>query len=173
MRAVRILLYATGSVVGLLIAAFLVSWLLIPAERSFDNQVDIDAPADEVWKVIKDRKGYAEWQSDIDRVDLVSDNAWIEYPRNSPEPLHFTLQEDNSPKHMIVEYAMGDSFSGRWRGEISERNGGVRLTTRDSYSSTGWLTKTMVFIFFDLDKFAKNWNQRLKQRVEDLSNKSK
>jgi hypothetical protein len=45
----------------------------------------------------------------------------------------------------------------------------VRLKTVDSYKTDGWLMKMLIGAFFDLDEFAKDWNNKLKQRVETLN----
>ena len=63
---------------------------------------------------------------------------------------------------------MGNTMQGRWKGEMTPTANGVRLKTTDSYKTDGWLMKVMLGAFFDLDKFAKDWNNKLKQRAETL-----
>jgi uncharacterized protein YndB with AHSA1/START domain len=151
------------AVLGLLLAA----WLL-PGSRSFSNEVEIAAPADAVWDVITDKGRYTEWQTAIEKVEVIDEQRWIEYPSGAPESLHFEVAEDERPRRMVFSYKMGDSFSGRWEGEIEEVLSGIRLKTLDSYKVEGSFTKIMLAAFFDMDGFAKDWNAKLKRRVESL-----
>ena len=157
--------------VGILVVAVAVIVLgfFVPAERSFVNEIDIDAPADHVWQVLTDKQRYPEWQDQLDRVENISDQEWIEYPKNSPEPLRFRLMNDGRPSRMEVSYTMGDAMHGHWSGETTPTAKGVRLRTIDSYKTGGWFMKIMIAAFFDLDEFAKDWNGKLKQRVETLN----
>jgi hypothetical protein len=169
MRMVKILLSAIGLIGLTFIVAFVIAGVTIPAGQAFDNQIEINAPAETVWQVICDRSRYTDWQSDLAGVESIDERNWVEHPKNSPEPLRFQLREDQRPDSMTIDYSMGDAFTGNWKGEMKESPSGVLLTTRDSYSAKGWISKTMVFLFFDLDKFAKDWNKKLKQRAEGLS----
>src|SRR5262245_32707501 len=101
-------------VVGVVILGF-----FVPAEREFVNEIDIDAPADQVWQVITDKQRYTEWQTQLDRVDIISEKEWIEYPKDSPEPLRFQLVHDGRPSRMEISYTMGDAMHGHWSGEVT------------------------------------------------------
>lgn len=169
MKIVKILLRAVGLLVLLCAIAFVAAGLLIPAERSFTNEIEIDTPAEKVWQVANDRSKYTEWQTNLTRVEVIDEKNWIEYPKDSPEPLKFTLVKDNSPSNVEIRYSMGSSFDGYWKGEVTTTASGIRLKTIDGYVAQGWLTKIMLYLFFDFDKFAKDWNAKLKQRVESLT----
>lgn len=169
MKVLKTILLVIGAFVLAVVVAFVVAGILIPAGQSFENETEINAPAEKVWEVITDKKRYTEWQTAIDRVEVIDEKIWIEYPKGSPEPLRFSLANDERPQRMEFHYAMGDSFSGHWKGEITPTATGVKLKTSDSYTTKGWLTKIMIYTFFDLGSFAKDWNQKLKTRVEELN----
>jgi hypothetical protein len=154
---------------GLIVLAFVAAGMLIPAEKSFTNSVEINAPATQVWQVLTDKQRYPEWQTKLARVEVIDDRNWIEYPKDAPEPLRFTLAKDERPWAMSFDYKMGDSFSGSWTGRLATTTSGVRLETIDSYAAKGWVTKILMYIFFDFDQFAKDWNTKLKQRVESFN----
>ena len=157
-------------VAGIVLAVGLtIAVVSMPNERRFENEVEISAPAEVVWQVIKDRERYTEWQPQLERVELVDGAKWVEYPKSAPEPLRFRLVNDSSPTRMAFSYTMGKSMSGTWAGEVAETAGGVRLRTIDTYKVDGWLMKLMMGTFFDLDSFAKEWNGHLKQRAESLA----
>ena len=168
MRLLKILLLVLVVIIVLCGAAFIVAGLVIPEERSFTNEIEINAAAETVWQVVNDRGKYTAWQTNLTRVEVIDDNSWIEYPKDSPQPLRFSLAKDERPARMEFNYTMGESLGGKWLGEISRTANGVRLKTEDSYAAKGWLTKILLAAFFDMDGFAKDWNQRLKQRVESL-----
>ncbi len=169
MRWLKTALLVIGVAFFLLAAAFVLGGLLIPDGQSFENDIEINASAEEVWQVIADKERYTSWQTSIEKVEKIDDKNWIEYPRNVPEPLRFNLAKDERPTSMEFQYTMGDSFAGQWKGEITPTATGVRLKTTDSYSTRGWPTKIMIYIFLDLNSFAMDWNVKLKERVETLS----
>ena len=78
MRIVKKLLVIAA--VGILVVAVGVTILgfFVPAEREFANEIEVDAPADRVWQVITDKARYTEWQTQLERVEIVSDEEWID-----------------------------------------------------------------------------------------------
>ena len=62
MKIVKTLALTVGLLVLLCLAAFVAAGLLIPAEQSFENEIQINAPAEMVWQVVNDRSKYTEWR---------------------------------------------------------------------------------------------------------------
>jgi uncharacterized protein YndB with AHSA1/START domain len=153
MRIVKVLLLAVGLLVVLTAFCFLAAGLWIPAERSFTNEIEIKAPAEKVWEVVNDRSKYTEWQTNLERVEVINERDhmggpfWIEYPKDSPQPLKFWEQKDERPARMEFEYSMSQYFQGSWKGEIMPTEKGVRLRTVDSYRTEDWMTKIMIYAF--------------------------
>lgn len=166
MRVLKIFLGIGAALLALLAIAFVAAGMMIPAEKSFTNEVEINAPAERVWQVVTDTQKYTEWQDQLTKVERIDDKNWVEYPKNSPEPLRFSVAKDERPSRMEFQYTMGDSFNGHWKGEITPSGSGVKLKTTDSYTAKGWLTKILLYTFFDMESFAKDWNSKLKRRVE-------
>jgi uncharacterized protein YndB with AHSA1/START domain len=168
MKILKIVLIAAGIFVLICAVAFAVAGLTIPAGQKFENEVEIRASPEKVWEVITDKKRYTEWQTQLEKIEIIDETNWLEYPKNSPEPLRFMLAADERPSKMEFHYTMGNSFSGHWKGEMTSTATGVKLKTTDSYQTQGWLTKILIYTFFDMGTFAKDWNAQLKQRVESL-----
>jgi len=168
MKILKTLLAIFVSLVLLAACGYIGCGLLVPDERVFSNQIEINASADVVWQVINDRSKYTEWQAGLTKVDIIDPNNWVEYPNGLPDPLFFKTRKDDRPSSMTFEYQIGNRFTGTWTGSIVPIANGVRLETRDSYVARDWLTKVMVYVTFDLDKFAKDWNGRLKDRSETI-----
>ncbi len=169
MRVFRILLFIALSFLVLVIGMFVTAGLLIPDERSFANEVEINASPERVWQVVNDKEKFTEWQDQLTKVEMVDEKTWVEYPKNSPELLKFSLAKDDRPVAMEFHYTMGDSFDGHWKGQIATSGSRVKLITTDGYKAKSWLTKILIYVFFDLDGFAKEWNGKLKARVEGLN----
>lgn len=169
MSIVKKLLVAVVVVGLVLVAAFAIAGVFIPPERSFANEIEIDATAEQVWQVITDKARYTEWQTQLEKVEIIDDANWIEYPQSAPEPLRFSLVSDRRPRGMDLSYTMGDSIRGHWSGDVTPTAAGVKLKTIDSYKAESWGTKILMASFFDLDGFAKDWNGKLKGRVEALN----
>ena len=169
MKILKVIFGAIGALVLICVIVFLVAGAMLPSAQSFSNEIEINAPAEKVWAVINDRTRFTEWQDQLVRIEMVDDKNWHEYIKNSNEPLKFTLASDNRPSKMEFHYTMGDQFAGHWTGEITQTTNGVKLKTNDSYETEGTLTKILVYTFFDIDTFAKEWNGKLKARVESLN----
>ena len=168
MAILKKLLLVVAVLISVAFAAVVVAGFLIPAERSLANEIEIDAPAEKVWQVITDKPRYTEWQTQLDRVEIIDYANWIEYPKNAPEPLKFHLVNDARPTTMEFGYTMSNSIHGHWKGDVTPTATGVRLKTIDSYRIDSWPMKMLMGAFFDLDGFAKDWNNKLKRRVETL-----
>jgi hypothetical protein len=166
MKILKIPLIGFGIVIALPTATFVAAVLIIPANRSFTNEIDINAPAESVWNVVNDRSRYTEWQTNLTRVEVIDDRHWIEYPKDSPDPLKFEQVVDERPTTMTFQYTIGNAFAGKWTGTMTPKVLGVHLVTIDRYTTRGWFTKILVYLFFDYGKFAKDWNQKLKVRAE-------
>jgi uncharacterized membrane protein len=169
MKFLKFFLISFALIVLICIGAFIIAGLVLPGSQSFVNEVEINAPVEKVWEVVTEIERYTEWQKQLDKVEITDEKTWVEYPKNSPEPLKFSLASDQRPEKMEFHYTMGNSFSGHWKGETTPTATGVRMKTTDSYSTQGWLTKILIYAFFDLDTFAKDWNNMLKTRVESLN----
>lgn len=169
MRFLKWIIGLLAVVVGVLGATFLAAVIFVPAERSFVNEVEINAPPERIWNVILDKDRYMEWQTSLSKVEVVDDKNWIEFPKDAPDPIKFTLAKDARPETMEFHYMMGDFFEGHWKGDMTPASNGVRLRTTDSYKVNGAVSKILIGMFFDIDTFAKDWNSRLKTRVESLN----
>jgi uncharacterized protein YndB with AHSA1/START domain len=166
---VKKLLVAVAVVAFVLVAGVAVAGLMMPAEQSFENEIAIDASAEDLWRVITDKSRYTEWQTDLERVEIIDDANWVEYPKSAPEPLRFTLVDDSRPSRMEFSYTMGDAIHGHWTGDVTPTATGVKLRTVDSYKADGSIMKIVMGAFFDLNSFAKDWNAKLKKRVESTA----
>ena len=168
MKVLKLIATGIGLLILLATGAFVVAGIALPNEVSFTNEVEINTPAERIWRVVMDKSKYTEWQTALDRVEIVDDKNWVEYPKDFPEPLRFTLVKDESPSNVEIKYTMG-AVEGFWKGSATPTANGVRLKTIDGYKTDSWFAKILLRAFFDLDTFAKDWNNKLKARVEQIN----
>ncbi|QQS40283.1 MAG: SRPBCC family protein [Acidobacteriota bacterium] len=161
----RTLIYFVIAIAVLLAAAFIALGLYIPAEKEFTQVTEINASAESVWKVLKDVEKYPAWQDQLERVEIRNEKEWVEHTPGGA--IDFRLVSEDAPRTMEIAYTMGGSFEGKWRGELSPRGQDkTLLRTTDSTKVNGWFTKIMMWFFFDIEDFAKDWNSKLKNRAE-------
>lgn len=172
-RIARLLLYTGAALLAAGAAVLLAGAVLIPKERSFEDEVVIEATAESVWAVINDRERFPEWQAKVKRVEIIDASSWVEHVEGSPDPLRFSTAVDERPGRMEFHYSMGSVFIGHWKGEVIEQGSSVLLRTTDSYATGGTLSKVMIYAFFDMNGFARDWNESLKKRVEGIGRLTK
>ncbi|REJ76204.1 MAG: hypothetical protein DWQ47_11355 [Acidobacteria bacterium] len=163
------LIYILIFLVFALVAAFVTLGLLIPAEKEFTQVTEIEASAETVWTVLKDVEKYPEWQDQIEKIEIRNEKEWIEHTPGGA--IDFKIESEDELRSMDIGYKMGDSFTGSWKGELSPRGGKkTLLRTTDATKVDGWFTKVMMWFFFDIEEFAKEWNGNLKARAEEIDN---
>ncbi len=165
------LLIILGAIIVIIAGTFVILGLSLPSEREFIQVTEIDAPADVVWRVLSEREKFPEWQDQLEGVEVVNEKEWIEHTKSGGD-LEFRIKSETDGRSMEIEYSMGDSFKGTWSGELSPRgDSSTLLRTTDRTMVDGWLTKVMISFFFDIEDFAKDWNQKLKKRCESIAGK--
>ena len=100
MKVLKWLLMALATLSLAAAIARFVTAAVMPDEPKFVNELDIDAPAEKVWEVMTDdldTRRYAEWQTQLDRVEIIDNSTWIEYPKLEPDPVRFRLVTDERP----------------------------------------------------------------------------
>lgn len=168
LRIVRFFLKAIGLLVAILVTAFLAAAVLIPANKSFTQVTEINASRETVWKVLTDRERYAEWQDQLTKIEIKNDKDWTETTKDG-QILEMTFVSKNKPSDLRLSYNIGESFKGAWKGELREiSTDKTIIRTTDSTEINSVVMKIMVAIFFDIEDFAKGWNQKLKKRAEAL-----
>lgn len=162
------LLYILMAIVLVLLAVFVALGLYIPDEQEFTQVTEIDASAESVWRVLEEREKFPEWQDQVESIEVRNDKEWTEVTPGGP--IDFRIVSEEEPRSMNIRYSMGDSFEGSWQGDLSPRGENkTLLRTRDAVKVNGWPTKIMMWFFFDLEEFAKDWNGKLKKRAETVN----
>ena len=160
-----------GFVILLVVAvvAFASAALVVPKKKSFTQETEINVSRETVWKVLNDREKYTEWQDQLTKVEIKDDKHWSETTVDG-QILLFTLVSSEEPTGMRISYNIGENFKGAWSGELRRvAPDKTIIRTTDSTEIDSVIMKVTVAIFFDIEDFAKEWNQKLKKRAESLS----
>lgn len=80
---------------------------------------EINASIDDVFKIITDNNNYS-WRSDLDRIDIVGDNKFVEYAKNG-FPTEFTIT-DCVPNSYYAFNIDNANMYGRWYGKFTSMN---------------------------------------------------
>ncbi len=168
MKTWKVIPFALGTLFLLIVAGIAAIGFLVPAERSYANTVEINAPIEKVWQVITDKPRFPEWHPYMKKVEIKDDSHWIESSDDDTEPWKFSVVKDAKPDRLEIQFSVKDALSGKWVGDASATETGTRLKTVDSERIDNPLTRIITFLFIDRDKYAKGWNSSLKAQVEKL-----
>lgn len=82
-------------------------------------KAELDATIDEVFNIVADNKHYS-WRSDLDRIEIVDNNKFIEYAKNGfPTEFVITAKEPYSYYAFNID---NENLSGRWYGKFTSEN---------------------------------------------------
>ena len=168
MKILKLLLKLAIGLIGLLVLVFVLAGLLIPSEKTFTQETVIDASPETVWSVLTDREKYPEWQDKLSGVEIKDDENWVEISKDAG-PIDFKFVKRDKPKLLELNYSTQSGVNGEWRGELkSMGDGKTTVTTTDKSIVNSWVAKIFMSMFFDVEDFARDWNQKLKKRAESL-----
>ena len=152
----------------IIVLAFVALGLLIPNEKSFTQETEINASPETVWKVLNDRKSYPVWQDKLESVEIKDDKTWIEVTKDAG-PIDFKIVRSEKPQLLELHYSTQSGVAGEWIGELKAVSKSKTIvTTRDKSIVNSWIAKIFMSMFFDIEDFAKDWNKKLKARAESL-----
>ncbi|MBV9216111.1 MAG: SRPBCC family protein [Acidobacteria bacterium] len=152
-----------------IIGAAAATGLLVPAERTYTNSIEINAPPEKVWSVLLDKGRMAEWHPYIKKIKVLDDHHWQELSGDQDElPWEYAVVNDSRPSSVELSYGLKDQMSCKWVGQAIATANGTTLNTVNTERVTSSLTRLFMFLMVDRDKYAKGFNNALKARVESL-----
>lgn len=82
-------------------------------------KAELNANIDEVFDIVADNKNYS-WRSDLDRIEIVDNNKFIEYAKNGfPTEFIITAKEPYSYYAFNID---NENLNGRWYGKFTSEN---------------------------------------------------
>ncbi len=126
----------------------------------YEATTTIDASPDEVWKVLANGPGWANWDSSVISVDgeLVEGNKIALTSEVNPKRA-FNLKVSNVEPAKHLEFSQGmplGLFTGRRTYDLTAEGAGTRFTMCEEYSGplAGMITKSIPDLQPSFDKFA-------------------
>lgn len=121
-------------------------------------KAEINASIDDVFKIITDNNNYS-WRSDLDKIDIVGDNKFVEYAKNG-FPIEFTIT-DCIPNSYYAFNIDNANMSGRWYGKFDSVNDITVIEFTEELTAKKALPKFLIKLYI---------KKQQKQYVKDLKN---
>lgn len=121
-------------------------------------KAEINASIDDVFKIITDNNNYS-WRSDLDKIDIVGDNKFVEYAKNG-FPTEFTIT-DCIPNSYYAFNIDNANMSGRWYGKFDSVNDITVVEFTEELTAKKALPKFLIKLYI---------KKQQKQYVKDLKN---
>lgn len=121
-------------------------------------KAEINASIQQVFAVVTNNHEYS-WRSDLDKIDIVGDNKFIEYAKNG-FPTEFTITNciPNSYYAFNIDNA---NMSGRWYGKFDSVNDITVIEFTEELTAKKALPKFLIKLYI---------KKQQKQYVKDLKN---
>ena len=131
----RWLLVALAALVGLVVVAILVGWLL-PETHVARSSIALHQPVDTVWMLVRDFERYPEWWDQFVRVEPVPEPAgrevWSFHDKRG-QSMPIEVIESEPPRRVVTRIASDElPFGGTWTYEIVESAGGSLVTVTEA-----------------------------------------
>ncbi len=135
----------------------------LPAIYEVTVKETINAPIDKVWGIMTDWERQTEWRKEISKVEMKEGSKFIEYPRKGPS-IEFEIIYFDKPKHF--ELSMVGAVEGNYTAKLSFNDGITSIIAKEKVINKSIFSRIISSIFFDLEKFAKNYLSQLKEYAE-------
>ena len=95
---------------------------------TFDDAIAVDAPPEEVWKLLYDPTRFPEWWTGLERVEDVSQDGFTLYPEGYPDfPMPQKLETRRAGRHAVVSCLVSNL---RFEWLLEEQDGGTRVSVQ-------------------------------------------
>jgi carbon monoxide dehydrogenase subunit G len=125
----------------------------------------VKAPLQDVWDVLNDLPAQTYWRADVNKVQMLDDDAgirWVEYPEHG-SPVTLRKVKEVPTKELLLEMTGGGSVGSR-SAKLSSTQGGTRITFVEILDSRSPLQRIKARMGGGLDKKLDQFIQQLKQK---------
>lgn len=138
-----------GVVIGLPAVASLVG-MFLPRDHVARMALSLRSPPEQVWSLVSDVGGTAQWRSDIVKVDVEERDKTVRFVETSKRgQVAFEIESQTPPRRQVVRVVdEGQPFGGTWTWELEPANGGTRLTLVEAGFIKPPLFRVMARLFF-------------------------
>jgi uncharacterized protein YndB with AHSA1/START domain len=159
-------LLALGGLVGLVALI----GLSLPKGHRASKTVTYSAPPPVVFGVIADVARYADWRSDVERVELLPDDGGGKRfrERGKQGPITYRIEASTPPSRMVLRIADTSlPFGGTWTHELRPAGaGGTELTTTEDGEVYNPIFRFMSKFFFSQSATIEAYQASLGRRLQ-------
>jgi uncharacterized protein YndB with AHSA1/START domain len=155
-----------AAVLALAVAAIVILGYLLPVSHVATAEATFDRAPAEVYAAIADVRRYAEWRSDVERVEMLAEaprTRWRESGSN--RDITFVVEEAAAPSRLRTRIADPSlPFGGSWTYDVTPSGSGttVRITERGEVYNP---------IFRVMSRFVFGHTATMEQFLRDLAEK--
>lgn len=123
-------------------------------------KAELNANIDEVFDIVADNKNYS-WRSDLDRIEIVDKNKFIEYAKNGfPTEFIITAKEPYSYYAFSID---NENLSGRWYGKFTSKNNITLVELTEELSAKKAMPTFLIKMY--VKKQQRQYVKDLKKRI--------
>lgn len=123
-------------------------------------KAELNANIDEVFDIVADNKNYS-WRSDLDRIEIVDNNKFIEYAKNG-FPTEFIITA-NEPYSYYAFSIDNENLSGRWYGKFTNANNKTLVEFTEELSAKKAMPTFLIKMY--VKKQQRQYVKDLKKRI--------
>ena len=160
-------MYAGGALV-ILAAGLVIVGYLVPVAHEASAEATVSRPPADVFATIADVRRYAEWRSDVARVEVLADaprTRWKESGSNGD--ITFELDESTAPSRLRSRIADPSlPFGGSWTYEVTPSGSGTRVRITERGEVYNPLFRVLARFVFGhtatMEQFLRNLERKLR-----------
>ena len=126
----RWILIVLGILVFILVAIALAGAML-PQEHTVTRSIVLKQSPEMLWAVITDHANEPKWRTDVESVTRLADRngrEMVEEKYKKGDTMKIETVESQPPTRLVRDVVDNPIFSGRWTYELTQENGGTRVS---------------------------------------------
>ncbi|MBC6474125.1 MAG: SRPBCC family protein [Hormoscilla sp. GM102CHS1] len=135
----------------------------LSAHQDLRVEIKINAPIERVWEVMTNWSEQPEWRNDLNRVEIVYNTHFIEYPKKGGA-IHFTILNRVRPTNL--ELRLSGPVQGTYTVVLSENSTGTMIEESYALTYPSVMARILAKLFFNLEAFTHQYIDNLAKEVE-------
>ena len=147
-----------------IIAFVFIAGLLLPKQREFVKQAELNSSPEIVFQVVTNFANQASWRDDVQEINVIDGKTWTEVPKKGT-PITFRIKRKVENQLFEMEIIEPKSFNGYWIGTFEETENGTKVIFKEVVIIENPFFRVFSSIFVDLDKTMDLYMYNLKTKL--------
>lgn len=147
-----------------IIAFVFVAGLLLPKQREFIKQAELNSPPEKVFQVVTDFANQTSWRDDVQEIKVIDEKTWTEIPKKGT-PITFKTKQKIENQLFEIEIIEPKNFNGYWIGTFEDTKNGTKVVFKEVVTIENPFFRVLSSIFVDLDKTMEVYLNNLKTKL--------